>query len=111
MTSMAYAAGGLGSTIARLSGESYVIVVVSSFKFPFLGGSGPPLASLSLRIPVETKYGPEWERKTDGFRHPRARMERSMSRWASRLAMSSRLSYSFLPLHSANSSFMRPSFR
>ena len=41
-----------------LSGESYVVVVVSSFKFPFLGGSGPPLASLSLRIPVETKYGP-----------------------------------------------------
>ena len=42
----------------RLSGESYVIVVVSYFLFPFLGGSGPPLASLSLRIPVETKYGP-----------------------------------------------------
>jgi len=42
----------------RLSGESYVIVVVSSFLFPFLGGTGPPLASLSLRIPVETKYGP-----------------------------------------------------
>lgn len=44
----------------RLSGESYVIVVVSSFKFPLSGGSGPPLASLSLRIPVETKYGPVW---------------------------------------------------
>ena len=42
----------------RLSGESYVVVVVSYFLFPFSGGSGPPLASLSLRIPVETKYGP-----------------------------------------------------
>ena len=42
----------------RLSGESYVIVVVSYFLFPLSGGSGPPLASLSLRIPVETKYGP-----------------------------------------------------
>ena len=42
----------------RLSGESYVIVVVSSFKFPLSGGSGPPLASLSLRIPVETKIRP-----------------------------------------------------
>ena len=47
----------------RLSGESYVIVVVSSFKFPLSGGSGPPLASLSLRIPVETKYGPVWGRR------------------------------------------------
>ena len=45
-----------------LSGESYVVVVVSSFKFPFLGGSGPPLASLSLRIPVETKSGPAVEK-------------------------------------------------
>ena len=43
----------------RLSGESYVIVVVSYFLFPFLGGSGPPLASPPFRIPVETKYGPE----------------------------------------------------
>ena len=43
----------------RLSGESYVIVVVSYFLFPLSGGSGPPLASLPLRIPVETKYGPE----------------------------------------------------
>ena len=44
----------------RLSGESYVIVVVSYCLFPLSGGSGPPLASLSLRIPVETKYGPVW---------------------------------------------------
>ena len=44
----------------RLGGESYVIVVVSYFLFPLSGGSGPPLASLSLRIPVETKYGPVW---------------------------------------------------
>ena len=92
-----------------LSGESYVVVVVSSFKFPFLGGSGPPLASLSLRIPVETKYGPMWDLELTG--HPRARIDRSMSRCASRLAMSSRLSYSFLPLHSASSSFIRPSLR
>ena len=42
----------------RLSGESYVIVVVSYCLFPLSGGSGPPLASLPLRIPVETKYGP-----------------------------------------------------
>ena len=98
----------------RLSGESYVIVVVSSFCFPFLGGSGPPLASLSLRIPVETKIRPrirEGELLLLPMDYPRARIVRSMSRWASRLAMSSRLSYSFLPLHSASSSFMRPSFR
>ena len=42
----------------RLSGESYVIVVVSSICFPLSGGTGPPLASLSLRIPVETKIRP-----------------------------------------------------
>ena len=42
-----------------LSGESYVIVVVSYCFFPLSGGSGPPLASLPFRIPVETKYGPE----------------------------------------------------
>lgn len=42
----------------RLGGDGYVIVVVSYFLFPFLGGSGPPLASLSLRIPVETKIRP-----------------------------------------------------
>ena len=42
----------------RLGGESYVIVVVSSFKFPLLGGSGPPLTSLSLRMPAETKIRP-----------------------------------------------------
>ena len=50
----------------RLSGESYVIVVVSYFLFPLSGGSGPPLASLSLRIPVETKYGPRWMGIDDG---------------------------------------------
>ena len=99
----------------RLSGESYVVVVVSSFKFPFSGGSGPPLASLSLRIPVETKYGPMGGSmalaclyystflkkynpsggvcaRKGGRRYARERMDRSMSRWASRLAMSSRLS-------------------
>ena len=42
----------------RLSGESYVIVVVSYCFFPLSGGTGPPLASLPLRIPVETNYGP-----------------------------------------------------
>ena len=44
----------------QLSGESYVIVVVSYCFFPLSGGSGPPLASLPFRIPVETKYGPIW---------------------------------------------------
>ena len=96
----------------RLSGESYVFVVVSYCLFPLSGGSGPPLASLSLRIPVETKYGPAWNGiLTNSLLYPLSRMDRSMSRWASRRAMSSRLSYSFLPLHSANSNFMRPSFR
>ena len=78
-----------GADVRGLGRESYVIVVVSSFKFPLSGGSGPPLASLSLRIPVETKYGPANVLQTG---HPRARMARSMSRLASRLARSSRLS-------------------
>ena len=47
----------------RLSGESYVIVVVSYCLFPLSGGSGPPLASLSLRIPVETKIRPRVGRR------------------------------------------------
>ena len=42
----------------RLSGDRYEVSFVSYLFFPFSGGSGPPLASLSLRIPVETKYGP-----------------------------------------------------
>ena len=42
----------------RLGGDCYVTVVVSSICFPLSGGSGPPLASLSLRIPVETKIRP-----------------------------------------------------
>ena len=44
----------------RLSGESYVRVVVSYCFFPLSGGTGPPLASPPFRIPVETKYGPVW---------------------------------------------------
>ena len=51
----------------RLSGESYVIVVVSSICFPLSGGSGPPLASLSLRIPVETKIRPRVGFHTSAF--------------------------------------------
>ena len=95
----------------RLSGENHVIGIVSYCFFPLSGGTGPPLASLPLRIPVETKYGPEWSGKDTDQSHPLARIVRSMSRLASRFAMSSRLSYSFLPLQSASSSFMRPSFR
>jgi len=95
----------------RLSGESYVIVVVSYCLFPLLGGSGPPLASLPLRIPVETKIRPRIDGMKPMSSYPFARIIRSISRLASRFAMSSRLSYSFLPLHSASSSFMRPSFR
>ena len=47
----------------RLGGDSYVIVVVSSICFPLSGGTGPPLASLSLRIPVETKIRPRVGRR------------------------------------------------
>ena len=73
----------------RLSGDGDDASVVSSFKvFPFLGGSGPPLASLPLRIPVETKYGPALNEGDTDRSHPLARIVRSMSR----LAMSSRLS-------------------
>ena len=48
----------LRADVRGLGRESYVVVVVSSFLFPFLGGSGPPLASQTLQIPVETKYAP-----------------------------------------------------
>ena len=95
----------------RLSGEYHISGIVSYCFFPLSGGTGPPLASLPLRIPVETKYGPVWNGGATDQAHPLARIVRSMSRLASRFAMSSRLSYSFLPLQSASSSFMRPSLR
>ena len=54
----AYAAGGLGPTFAGLSRESEIVIVRSYCFSRFYGGSGPPLASQTLHIPVETKYAP-----------------------------------------------------
>ena len=42
----------------RLSGDRNDRIVVSYCLFPLSGGSGPPLASQILQIPVETKYAP-----------------------------------------------------
>ena len=98
----------------RLSGDGDNISIVSSFKFPvfrryraaarFSAPPHPRRNQIRPRVNGKTRASLLWNQLL-------ARIMRSMSRCASRLAMSSRLSYSFLPLHSASSSFMRPSLR
>ena len=83
----------------RLSGESYVIVVVSYCFSPLLGGSGSAARFSAPPHPRRNQIRP----RVGGFVHdyyttfpgkyqPLARTARSISRWASRLARSSRLS-------------------
>ena len=63
-------------------------------------------------IPVETMYAPiYWAGPAQLFYRSCIRILRSISRLASRSAKALRLSYSFLPLATANSSFTLPSFR
>ena len=75
----------------RLSGESYVIVVVSYCFSPLLGGSGSAARFSAPPHPRRNQIRPrKWGRALTDY--PLARIMRSMSRLASRLAMSSRLS-------------------
>ena len=96
----------------RLSGDGYEVSFVSYLFFPvvrrFRAAARFTAPSHPRRNQIRPHVGKGRCLPFDQFL---ARIERSMSRWASRRAMSSRLSYSFLPLHSASSSFMRPSFR
>ena len=95
---------------ALSSCEFYVIVVVSSFKFPLMRQFRAAARFSTPPYPRRNQIRPH-DMDPEEYDQYRSFMDRSISRLASRLAMSSRLSYSFLPLHRASSSFMRPSLR
>ena len=106
-----------GADVRGLGRESYVIVVVSSFKFPLLRRSRAAARFSNPPDPRRNQIRPLIACQTDVVQSASRRrpacsfIERSMSRSASRRAMSSRLSYSFLPRHSPSSIFIRPFLR
>ena len=105
-----------GADVRGLGRESYVIVVVSSFKFPLLRRSRAAARFSNPPDPRRNQIRPlvkaELTDQSSSRRRPACSfMERSMSRSASRLAMSSRLSNSFLPRQSPSSTFTSPFLR